>query len=349
MFHHHPHALDCDRCDHPETEINTNMAARKMRSLWTVLILVASFSIAESWVGFSSHSLSLLADSGHMLSDGLTLGLALLATWIARRPANLYAPFGYRRVEVVAALVNATGVAILAVWLGWEALMRLQAPPEDILSLPMLVTAIVGLGINSLNAFLLHKVSHDDLNLKGVFLHVISDAISSMGVILAAIAVWQWQWNWVDCAIGLGVSILIGLGTIPLIKQSLQILLEQAPSYVDVAAIQSHVEGLAEVDSVANLRVWSIALQQVAIFADLKVLVQDGKERDRLLFQIQSDLKQKFGMREVFLQMTAVDAAECIPQGIASSKEPEKTFALSEIDSFRQAVLQEAGIAPIQG
>jgi cobalt-zinc-cadmium efflux system protein len=331
MFHHHHHSLDCNHdCDR-----SAEASAHKVRLLWTVLILVSSFSIAELCVGLSSHSLSLLADSGHMLSDGLTLGLALIATWIAQRPANLKASFGYRRVEVLAALVNALGVAVVAGWLAWEALMRLQSPPDDILSLPMLITAIAGLGVNGLNAFLLHKDSQDDLNLKGAFLHVVSDAISSVGVIFAAIAVWQWQWNWADGAIGLGVSILIGLGTIPLIQQSLRILLEQAPSYLDVAIIQSELESFDGVKAVTNLKVWSIALQQEALFADLKVSTQDGMERDRLLGQIQSDLKQKFGIREVFLQMTASDLNP-------NSTDLEKAFALSEIETFSQAVLREA-------
>ncbi|CAN1210266.1 cation diffusion facilitator family transporter [Tumidithrix helvetica PCC 7403] len=343
MFHHH--SLNCSHCSDVDLGGNAKAASHKVRLLWTVLILVSSFSIAELWVGLSSHSLSLLADSGHMLSDGLTLGLALMATWIAQRPANQKAPFGYRRVEVLAALVNALGVEILAGWLAWEAVMRLQTPPDDILSLPMLITAIAGLGINSLNAWLLHKDSHDDLNLKGAFLHVVSDAISSVGVILAATAVWKLQWNWADGAIGLGVAILIGLGSIPLIRQSLGILLERAPGYLDIEAIQAHLESFDGVAAVANLRVWSIALQQEALLAELKVFTQDGRERDRLLAQIQASLKQTYGIQEVFLQITAVDAiASSTALEKSQSKSLEKSFALAELESFRQAVLQEAAI-----
>jgi cobalt-zinc-cadmium efflux system protein len=136
---------------------------------------------------------------------------------------------GNHWVEVLAALVNGVGLVAIALWIGWEAVDRLQSPPVEILSLPMLATASVGLGVNSVNIFLLHKDSHDDLNLKGAFLHILADAASSVGVIVAAIAVWALNWMWADGVISLLVSGLIIISATPLIIQSLNALFAKPP------------------------------------------------------------------------------------------------------------------------
>jgi cobalt-zinc-cadmium efflux system protein len=136
---------------------------------------------------------------------------------------------GNHWVEVLAALVNGVGLVAIALWIGWEAVERLQSPPVEILSLPMLATASVGLGVNSVNIFLLHKDSHDDLNLKGAFLHILADAASSVGVIVAAIAVWALNWMWADGVISLLVSGLIIISATPLIIQSLNALFAKPP------------------------------------------------------------------------------------------------------------------------
>ncbi|MBI4781367.1 MAG: cation transporter [Oscillatoriophycideae cyanobacterium NC_groundwater_1537_Pr4_S-0.65um_50_18] len=292
---------------HPATQQET---AEKARLLWMALWLIGGFAIAEGAVGWFSRSLALLAESGHMLSDTLALGLALFATWVAQLPVTDQAPFGYRRIEILAALVNGIALLGVAVWVGWEAIARLQTPSVEILSLPMLVTAIVGLGVNSLSASLLHGDSHDDLNLRGAFLHMVADAISSVGVILAAIAVWAFQWNWADGAISLGVAVFIGLGTLPLIRQSLHILLEKTPVHLDLNQVRSHLLSFAGVVAVDRLRVWTIALGQEALSAHLTVSLQEGLKRDRLLQDLQLSLQQEFGLYEVCLQMAAVPVSE---------------------------------------
>jgi cobalt-zinc-cadmium efflux system protein len=279
--------------------------AHKVRLLWTALLLISGFSIAEFIVGHVSHSLALTADAGHMLSDSLSLGVALLATWIAQLPASNHATFGYRRVEILAALVNGMGLVAIALWVAWEVISRLQAPSSEILSLPMLITAAIGLGINSLNAFLIHDHTHHDLNLRGAFLHMVADAASSVGVILAAIAIWALGWSWADSAISLLVSLLILAGAVPLIRQSLHILLEKTPDRLNLEEIQTHLQGFDGVVTVTNLRVWTIALGQEALSAHLSVEIRDGEGRDRLLRQIQASLQQEFGIQDIFLQMAA--------------------------------------------
>ncbi len=220
MHHHHSH--DCiHSCDF---ESEGSQRQHKVRLLWMVLVLVSCFSVSELAVSFWSHSLALQAESGHMISDSLALGLSLLAAWSTRFRISEKVNSSYVRVEVIAALVNGMALVAIATWIAWEAIARLQSPPADILSWPMLITAGLGLGVNSINALLLHDISHHDLNVRGAFLHIMADLISSTGVIVAAIAVWLMHWLWADGLISLFVSGLIFLSAIPLIVQSLKLI-----------------------------------------------------------------------------------------------------------------------------
>jgi cobalt-zinc-cadmium efflux system protein len=308
-------------------------SSRKIRSLWLALLLIVSFSIVELGVGLFSHSLALLAESGHMLSDGLALGLSLAAVWIAQLPPSSQATFGYRRIEILTALLNGLGLVIMAIWIAGEAISRLQSPSEDILSLPMLITATIGFGINSLNASLLHGGSHHDLNLRGAFLHMVADAVSSVAVIGAALLVWAFGWTWMDSAISFAVALVIAIGAVPLIRQSCNILLEKAPEHLDVEQIHQHLAGLTGVVRVERLRVWSIALGQVALSAQLTVTLDQVAARDRLLVQLQTSLQQEFGIQDVFLQMTAPVLPPVInlsqPERLDSLSQPERLDLLN--------------------
>lgn len=215
----HQHSATCDHT----ANISQSSPASKVRLLTTALILICCFAVIEFGAGLFTHSLALVADSGHLASDCLALILALLATWLAKKSRD-----GNGKVEVLAALVNGIGLIAIAFWIAWSALLRLQSPAVEILSLPMLATACVGLGVNSANIWLLHKDSQDDLNLKAAFLHIVADAASSVGVILAAIAVWAKHWLWADGVMGLLVAILIMISATPLIMQSFKLLMKKS-------------------------------------------------------------------------------------------------------------------------
>ncbi len=216
---HHHHSLD--RVHNCGFDSEGSHRLQKVRLLWTVLVLVSCFSLSELAVSIWTHSLALQAESGHMISDSFALGLSVLAAWSAQSRFNKVI-FGVVRFEVLAALVNGIGLVAIALWIATEAIARLQSPPVEILSLPMLITAVLGLGVNSINAFLLHDHTHHDLNMRGAFLHIMADVIGSVGVILAAIAVWLMHWFWADGLISLLVSGLIFLSAIGLIAQTLE-------------------------------------------------------------------------------------------------------------------------------
>lgn len=218
--HHYAYSHHC-QSEHRHIEALT-FPNHKIRRLGTALVLIGGLSIAELAVGYRGHSLALVAEAGHMVADGLAMGLALVAAWLAQRPNHHTSRL--RQIEPIAALVNGIGLVILAVWIGWEAIDRLAVPPTEIASIPMLVTASCGFVINSINISLLHQDSHHDLNLRGAFLHVLADTLSSIGVILAAMAIAIFNWLWADGAISLIVAGLILFSALPLIRASLQAL-----------------------------------------------------------------------------------------------------------------------------
>lgn len=255
-------------------------------------------------MGLSSHSLSLLADAGHLLSDVGALGLTLIASWFAQRPAQGRATFGHWRIEVLAALVNGVGLLIIATLIAGEAIDRFQSP-QPVLNLPLLLGAGLGLIVNSLNLLLLHKHSQKDLNLRGAFLHVAADAASSVSILITAIVIANWQWFWIDAAGSLLIACLTGLSAIPLIWNSLEILLNYAPRSIDPTEVEAALAAFSGVRQVQKLRIWAISSNQVALSAHLLVESTDSQTRDRLLWQLEASLSETFGIQESTLQLTS--------------------------------------------
>ncbi|MDB9312147.1 cation diffusion facilitator family transporter [Spirulina sp. CS-785/01] len=205
---------DCQTCISP----------LKGRLLPVALLLVGSFAGVEWLVGKWSRSLALQADSGHLFLDGAAIALALLAMGVSRHPRLRQHP-----VEVWAAMANGGSLLVMGGLIAWEAIRHFFHPPTAIVSLPMLMTAIVALGVNGVNIALLHRDYRDDINIRGVFLHAVTDALSSLGVIIAAIVISLWHWQWVDAAISLGVAGLMGVSAVRLLHQSYQQLKVTSP------------------------------------------------------------------------------------------------------------------------
>lgn len=181
---------------------------------------VLVFAGIELWVGWLSHSLTLRADSGHMLADGLAMGIALGAALLAQRsPTPASRP---HLAELLSAAINGLALLAMAAWIGREAWSHWHNQPTEILSTPMLITALLGLLINSLNLYWLHDGVQQNLNVRGMFLHILADLLGSLGAVLAAIAVTFWQWSWADIAIGTVVAVVIAVSAIPLLWQSLR-------------------------------------------------------------------------------------------------------------------------------
>ncbi len=207
-----------ETCNH--SFIASDLSKQKVQRLLWVAGLVLSFAILEIGVGVWSHSVALFADAGHLIVDCGAVLLALAAAWWSQRQQEQPDIVQNRVVETWAALLNGVALVAIAIWIGYEAIESLRSPPVEILSLPMLLTAAVGLGVNSLNAKLLHQHSHDDLNVKGVLLHAIADAASSFGILIAALLISVLHWQRADGIVSLIVAGFILIGAMPLIVAS---------------------------------------------------------------------------------------------------------------------------------
>ncbi|MGH1395390.1 MAG: cation diffusion facilitator family transporter [Trichormus sp.] len=211
---------------------------KKVQALWTALLLLSVFFCIELGMGIWSHSLSLLADAEHIFSDVAALGLALVAAWLSQCISQK-SILGRYRLEVLAALINGISLAAVAGWIIKEALERLQSPSTEILGVPMLTTAMIGLAVNVFNAKCLHKCSHHDLNMRGALLHLLADIASSVGAVLAAIAVIWLNWSWADGVISLIVAVLIATFAAYLVIQSVQCLRGQITDVTCICDVKS--------------------------------------------------------------------------------------------------------------
>jgi len=265
------------------THIASNTARHQSR-LKGALALTSAFLLLEVVAGFTTGSLALLADAGHMLTDVGGLGLALFATWMTERPATPLRTYGYYRVEILAALANAVVLLLVSGVVLLEAYERFRQPPT-VASLPMLAVAVVGLLVNAGSIMLLRSGSSESLNLKGAYFEVLSDAISSVGVIIAAGVMWWTGWYYADPLVSAGIALFIVPRTWRLIGDAVSVLLEGTPADVSLAELRRALTNLDGVRDVHDLHVWTLTsgvdASSVHVVADPQSSVGELLERAR--------------------------------------------------------------------
>jgi len=270
------------------------------RRLAFVLVLAASYMGAEIVGGLLTGSLALLADAGHMLTDVAALSLSLFAIWLAQRPAGVVQTFGYHRVEIIAALANGVALVAVALFIVVEAIERLGNPSE-VLGLPMLLVALGGLIVNLIGLFALSGSHGDNLNVHGAWLHVLSDALGSVGAITAGALVWGLGWHWADPVASLLIAGLVVNASWFLLKETVGVLMEAAPSGLDVDEIRSALAGANGVVGTHDLHVWTITSGLVSLSCHVSKTV-DVPSRD-VLTALQTLLKRDFGIEHVTIQI----------------------------------------------
>lgn len=229
------------------------------KALTISLILIASFMIVEVIGGIMTNSLALLSDAGHMFSDAISLAVALLAFKMGEKSADKDKTFGYRRFEILAAVFNGVTLIVIAVIIIIEAISRI-INPHEIASAGMLFIAILGLIINIIVAkILMGGDTHDNLNMKGAFLHVIGDMLGSVAAIIAALSIMFFGWGFMDPLASIIVALLITVSGFRITKQGLHVLMEGVPDNVDLETIKSKIKSIEEVEDVHHLHVWSIS------------------------------------------------------------------------------------------
>ncbi len=273
--------------------------ARSLGALRWALAVTLVFCLIEAVGGVLARSLALLADAAHMLTDAGALGLSFFAAWIARRPPDRARTYGYYRLEVLAALLN--GALLLAVTGGiaWEAVERLGAPAD--VRAPLLTgVAAAGLVANLVAAALLRGAQGESLNVRGAYLHVLSDLAGSVGALSAGVVIWLTGWMLADPLITLALAVLLIVSAVRLLRQSLDVLLEAAPPGVDLPALEATIAAVPDVRGVHDLHVWTVSSGIVAMSGH--AMVPDPARHQEALEEITRRVRG-FGIQHVTVQL----------------------------------------------
>jgi cobalt-zinc-cadmium efflux system protein len=267
------------------------------RRLTITLGLVSGYAVAEVVGGVIANSLALLADAGHMVSDAGAIALALFAIWFARRPATPRHTYGYYRAEILAALVNAATLVAISVYIFVEAYERFRAPSQVHGGI-MIGIAAGGLIVNLIALWTLHGYRRENLNIRGAWLHVLSDVLGSMQAVIAGALILLFGWWWVDPTASILIGALVIHSSWTLMRESVGVLMESAPANLDVDAVRSRLMAIPGVLEVRDLHIWTITTGLVALSAHIVVeTLSPG-----MLQELRQELQHQFGIHHTTIQ-----------------------------------------------
>ena len=270
-----------------------------VRGLKWALGLTAGFLIVEVIGAIASNSLALLADAGHMLTDVAALGLSLFVAFISRKPATPQKTYGYWRWEILAAFLNGGTLLLVSGAVVWEAVARLHHP-EPLNSTVMLIVAIGGLLVNVAAAWVLHPTSGGSLNVRGAYLHVLSDLLGSVATLAAALVIRTTGWLLADPVVSIALTLLIARGSWRLVRESVDILLESTPASVPLGSVRAQLTAIPGIESVHDLHVWSVTSNVLAM--SVHAIVRDPERHQHVLEHVH-DAMQLFGVSHVTVQL----------------------------------------------
>ncbi len=274
-------------------------AGQHRRPLTIAFALTAVFMVVEIVTGVLTGSLALLSDGAHMATDVLGLGMSLAAITLAARPATSQRSFGFYRLEVLAALANGVLLFGVAVYVLVEAALRLADPPA-VASVPLLVVAVLGLVVNMISYRLLTAGAGESLNLRGARLEVLGDMLGSVGVIVAAVIIATTGWGYADPIIGAAIGVFILPRTWVLSRQAVHILMQAAPTGVDVEQVARRINQLTGVDEVHDLHVWTLTSGMDT--ASGHVRIADGADYHEVLDRVLALLADDYGVVHTTIQ-----------------------------------------------
>ena len=272
------------------------------RSLVAAFVLIAAFMFVEVAGGIISGSLALLADAGHMLTDAASIALALTAMYFAERPHSVQRTFGYHRLEILAALVNALALWLIVAWVLFEAYDRFTSVTEIDGGL-MLGIGVIGLCVNLGAARILHRSSSHNINIEGAFLHVIADLLGSVGVVISGILIWTLGWTLADPIASVIIAILILVSSWRLMKKVVHVLLEGTPEHVDVYQLCSKLEAVEGVTLVHDIHVWTLSAGNEALTAHILIDPDYPGDAEDLRLRLRDIIYNDFGIGHITLQV----------------------------------------------
>ena len=289
---------------HPSCSHDHSLELRSAgkRSLVIAFALIAGFMFVEVIGGILSGSLALLADAGHMLTDSASIAVALVAMHFAGRPHSVRRTFGYHRLEILAALVNALALWLIVAWVLYEAYGRFRSAPEvagDI----MLSIGVIGLCVNLCAAWVLHRSSGRNVNVEGAYLHVLADLLGSAGVVVSGILVWAFGWTLADPVASVIIAVLILAGSWRLMKKAVHVLLEGTPEHIDVHQLCSRLEAVEGVTLIHDIHVWTLSPGNESFTAHVLIDPDYPGDVEALRLRLRNIVYHDFGIGHITLQV----------------------------------------------
>lgn len=277
------------------------------RAFLVGVALNLAFVVVEVVFGVLSHSMALVADAGHNLSDVLGLALAWGATWLARRKPSKLRTYGFRKITILAALANAVLLLLATGGVVWESVQRLSRPGA-VEGKTVIVVAGVGVAINGISALAFRKGGKHDLNLRGAFLHLAADAAVSFGVVITGIILIYTNWNLLDPIVSLVLSVVIVGSSWSLLRKSINLALDAVPEGIDVDAVRGYLEGLPDVLEVHDLHIWAMSTTENALTAHF--VMKTASCEPRFLGDVCKVLHDRFKIEHSTLQVEAPEAPD---------------------------------------
>ena len=289
---------------HAHHDHGTADRGHQTRRLALVLALTGAYTVAELIGGWLSNSLALLADAGHMMTDNLALTIALFAAWSARRPPDASRTYGYRRAEILAALMNGVLLTLASGAIAWEAWARFRDPPAVQTGL-MAAIAAGGLLVNLLGAWVLHGGHAHNLNVRAAYLHVLGDLLGSIGALGAAAAMAWTGWRWPDPVASVAIAAIIVFSAVRLVLQSVHVLMEGGPPGFDAETIRRSLLAVPGVAEVHDLHLWSLAGSTAVLTAH--VVSDHSRTSGAVLREAAAILVERYGITHTTLQVEPPD------------------------------------------
>ena len=272
--------------------------------------------------GLVSHSLALLSDAGHVLTDVFALGLAWFAVSQANRPADARRSYGYHRVSILAALVNSVTLIVIVLAIGYEAIRRL-AHPEPVQGGIVVVAALVGIAINAFVAFGLRGHAHS-LNVRAALVHVVGDIGASLGVVVAGVVILLTGWLYIDPLLSLGIAVLIAFGAWGIVRETVNLLMEGTPAEIDLAAVTKEITGTDLVTSMHDLHVWALSSDEMALSCHVVVGDCPLGDAEHVVRDLESRLCGKFDIGHTTIQVESCHPCGEIHHGAGEHNHPHQ-------------------------
>lgn len=303
--HDHDHEDHCDGHEHHHAHGHTHGLTAPTggkRDLLIALSITVLMMAAEAIGGLLSNSLALLSDAGHMFTDNLALLLSFFAMKFASMPATDRKTFGFYRLEILAAFVNGIVLVLISFYIMYEAYFRIMHP-QPVAGKLMLVIAAIGLVANIIGAVVLNKHSTSSLNIRGAYLHILGDALSSVGVVIGGLIILYTGWYLVDPILSIMISFVIIYGAWALVKESVSILLESVPSHIDIDTLAAEIEKIKGVREAYHIHVWTITSGVYAMSGHIIIDDQLVSLNRNLLDSIRSVIADKFKVMHSTIQI----------------------------------------------